>query len=375
MAWYSDEQYAMIEDSREKKSTAASAFKQRTHCGKSGGVRLPSDSMTKKERNAMNGECVVYRMNDPIAWSEFKTWPEEHQKSYIVNAREKFKVPNTALAKAMGVSEGTLNGYIKCFGLNQGKESGANGRYWHNSDDATRFWAWWNGEEVVEAEAPDLRKPMSWDQFKSMSAEQKKDYIEWIRYFFEAPDKYIARDLFRVCDLSLRRQLIELDLIKPKGTSKKVWGKDSFLAWCEQNKKKPVEGPVTKVEAVAPVETLIDEPCELVEEDFDDGVEEMTMPEFSEDPITEAFKKACSNIEAAEKKYYSGIPCELAGNCERKMIYDAGPIAFMGNRVPVIPKSGSMTFCGNRAEDILATLKTLLGDARVNLTVSWECEF
>ena len=46
MAWYSDEQFAMIEDCREKKSTAASAFKQRTHCGKGGGVKLASDFMT-----------------------------------------------------------------------------------------------------------------------------------------------------------------------------------------------------------------------------------------------------------------------------------------------------------------------------------------
>ena len=49
MAWYTDEQYEMIRDSREKKSIAASAFKQKTHCGKGGRVKFPSDYMSKKE--------------------------------------------------------------------------------------------------------------------------------------------------------------------------------------------------------------------------------------------------------------------------------------------------------------------------------------
>lgn len=61
MAWYSDEQYTMIQDSREKKSIAASAFKQRTHCGKCGGVRLPSDSMSKKELKVLYGISYYIR--------------------------------------------------------------------------------------------------------------------------------------------------------------------------------------------------------------------------------------------------------------------------------------------------------------------------
>lgn len=145
MAWLSDEEYTLRQENREKSITARSARHMRTHCGKSGGVKLPCDYMTKKELRAMNGKCESYRMNDPISWDEFKTWPDEHKITYIKSLREKYKVPTTALAKAMGVSEVTLRKWNKCLGLAPGKGSGAEGRHWHKTDDSIRFWAWWHG--------------------------------------------------------------------------------------------------------------------------------------------------------------------------------------------------------------------------------------
>lgn len=61
-----DEPLEMIEDSISKKRAAQSARHRRTHCGKSGSVKFPSDYMTKKELKAMNGECKSYRLNDPM---------------------------------------------------------------------------------------------------------------------------------------------------------------------------------------------------------------------------------------------------------------------------------------------------------------------
>ena len=42
------------------------------------------------------------------------------------------------------------------------------------------------------------------------------------------------------------------------------------------------------------------------------------------------------------------------------------------HQIPVHPQSGHITFRNNNAEDILATLKSLLGDMKVNMTVSWD---
>ena len=77
-----DEQWDMIEDSISKKRTAQSARHRRTHCGKGGSVKFPSDYMTKKELQQMNGECKSYRLNDPMMWEEFKKLPDDIKTMY-----------------------------------------------------------------------------------------------------------------------------------------------------------------------------------------------------------------------------------------------------------------------------------------------------
>ena len=42
------------------------------------------------------------------------------------------------------------------------------------------------------------------------------------------------------------------------------------------------------------------------------------------------------------------------------------------HHIPVIPSTGTMTFMNNRADDILGTIKSILCDTRVNVTISWE---
>lgn len=113
MAWYSDEEYELRQDCMEKKSVAASAFKQRTHCGK-GGCKLPSDFMTKKEIKAMNGEVNEFNLNKPMHWDVFKSMPDDLKKEYITGLREKFDVPDTKIAEMFGVGIGTVSRWFKC---------------------------------------------------------------------------------------------------------------------------------------------------------------------------------------------------------------------------------------------------------------------
>lgn len=137
MAWYSDEEYEFRQDCIEKKITARSARSTRTHNGKRGAVKFPSDYMTKKELKAMNGECFSYRMNSPLTWDEFKSWPDEHKVTYVKLLREKFNVPNNALAEMFGVGAPVLCRYFKCLGLAVG--SGIGGK---RSWDKEGFLAW-----------------------------------------------------------------------------------------------------------------------------------------------------------------------------------------------------------------------------------------
>jgi hypothetical protein len=48
-----DEQWLMIEDSINKKKIARGSRNRKTHCGKGGSAKFPSDYMTRKEINAV----------------------------------------------------------------------------------------------------------------------------------------------------------------------------------------------------------------------------------------------------------------------------------------------------------------------------------
>lgn len=149
MSRKSDEQYLFEQDSREKKNVARGARHTRTHCGKGGAVKFPSDYLTAKERKAMNGEVESYRMNSPISWKEFKSWPDEHKITYIKLLRQKYNVPDSYIAEMMGVGKSTLCGLLDKLGLTKGAGYGA--RNW----DKEAFYIW-SGKSIVTDE--DLTK-------------------------------------------------------------------------------------------------------------------------------------------------------------------------------------------------------------------------
>lgn len=104
-----DEKYTFVSDVMEKKRTARGSHNKRTHCGKGGRVRLPSDNLTRKELNAMNGEVKSYRLNDPMTWAEFKTMPDDLKITYIKLLREKFGVSDSKIAEMMGIGQNTMS--------------------------------------------------------------------------------------------------------------------------------------------------------------------------------------------------------------------------------------------------------------------------
>ncbi len=138
MAWYSDEQYMMISDSKEKKSIAASAFKQRTHRGKGGSVKFPSDFLTKKELKAMSGACVSYRLSDPMNWETFKSIPDDLKKAYITGLRDRFDCTDSALCEMFNISQKCLSLHFADLGLSRPPR----GNYKWNKE---KFLVWSNG--------------------------------------------------------------------------------------------------------------------------------------------------------------------------------------------------------------------------------------
>lgn len=154
MALMPDEQYVMISDSIEKKKIAHSSHNRKTHCGKGGRVKFPSDYLSKKELKAMNGEVKSYNLNRPMTWEEFRRMPQDLQIMYIKKLRNEFGVPDNVLGKAMGVCRSSFSKAMRDLNLSLGKSAGATGRQWLNSEKSSKFSEYWNKfnkkEDAVE---------------------------------------------------------------------------------------------------------------------------------------------------------------------------------------------------------------------------------
>lgn len=152
-----DEEYVFREDSRDKAITARSARKRRTHNGKGGRVKFPSDHLTKKELKAMNGEVKSWRLNDPMKWEEFKELPDDLKVGYIKALRQRFNCPERKIAEMFGLHPVTWSNHAKTLGLAVGGRTRGKDTKW----DEAGWYAWVNGmpmpektEEVAEEETP-----------------------------------------------------------------------------------------------------------------------------------------------------------------------------------------------------------------------------
>lgn len=164
MALMPDEQYVMISDSIEKKKIAHSSHNHKTHCGKGGRVKFPSDYLSKKELKAMNGEVKSYNLNIPMTWEEFRSMPQDIQVMYIKKLRNEFGVPDKNIAEMMGVTRSSFCKAIKDLGLSMGSAASHESKKWDGTEDQKRFYSWCGfyqktveeiTEESTEEEAAD----------------------------------------------------------------------------------------------------------------------------------------------------------------------------------------------------------------------------
>ena len=331
MARLPDEQWAMIEDCIDKKRTAASAFKQRTHCGKGGRVRFPSDFKSKKELKAMNGEVKSYRLNSAMSWDEFKSMPDDLKVAYINGIRERFSAPDKYVADMFGISQGQFGLYIKDLKLDVALEKGE----WNKE----AFLAWVSGADtnLVKEVEPEEEKdgdeyawnPMTWAELKTMSDVDKIAYIWWIRGTFKTPDKNIAEMLgVTPGTFSVLVRSLGCGNTKQAAAAARNWDSTEFDAW---------------VRGERVVEEVVEEPVEAVNEE--------TLEIISE-PAVEVEKTV--EVDKADIK----TPVEI--------VPESRPEPLMA-----IPTFGELNFdCS--ADQALNTLAMLLGNKHVQLNVRWD---
>lgn len=141
-----DEEYVFRSECADRKRTARGSFNKRSHAGKGGRVKMPSDYMTKKERDKMNGEVQSYNLNSPMKWAQFKRMPDDIKREYLNLIINKYNPQQKALAEMFGVSPTML--CVTCRELGISLQNGNKARKGRN--DA--FWAWVNSATVAEPE-------------------------------------------------------------------------------------------------------------------------------------------------------------------------------------------------------------------------------
>ena len=140
MPRFSDEAWEYIQDTKEKKNVGNNARYKRGHNGKRGGMKTASDYMTKKQLRAMDGEVQTYRLGSPMSWEEFSVMPDDLKKMYIKKLRDKFNVPDQALAVNMGID---IQTFAECLETIKLSPHMAKDRSWFGTDDNGRFQTWW----------------------------------------------------------------------------------------------------------------------------------------------------------------------------------------------------------------------------------------
>ena len=104
-------------DVMQKKRIARGAF-HKVNGSKSKGCRLPHENLTKKEREALNGEIKTVSMMQPIAWELFTNLPKDLQEEYLDTQVRRFGVGLRTIGQDMfGLGNSTLNQYVQRHGL------------------------------------------------------------------------------------------------------------------------------------------------------------------------------------------------------------------------------------------------------------------
>ena len=105
-------------DVMQKKRIARGAFSRKGTVNQKG-CRLPHENLTKKEREALNGEVKTVGFNDKITWDFFKTLPVDLQEEYLDHQVKRFGVGMSRISVDLfGLTPQALRNHIARHGLN-----------------------------------------------------------------------------------------------------------------------------------------------------------------------------------------------------------------------------------------------------------------
>ena len=105
-------------DCMEKKRIASGA-RHMKRGSKSKKCYLPSDMLTPAQIKKKNGKVIKMDMTKPTSFNDFKTWPEDIQKEYLMRYVNEFGCTITDLAALLNVYHSTLRKHMADIGFDK----------------------------------------------------------------------------------------------------------------------------------------------------------------------------------------------------------------------------------------------------------------
>lgn len=144
-----DAEYLFKQTEKERKRVGRGAFHKKGRGGKI--VSLPSDHLTKKERDAMNGEVVTFKEKPFYTWEELKSLPDDIQLRWCNSLINRYGCSTASISTVvLNKSPRHLYLYFARKGLAQYLNSGQSGQAGQKGAKALRAaFSEWCAEQVA----------------------------------------------------------------------------------------------------------------------------------------------------------------------------------------------------------------------------------
>lgn len=107
-----NEEYVLEQTNKERAILRRSASRKKSG-SRSHKVSFPSDGLTKKQKERMNGEVVNYNLKSKMSWGEFKAMPNDLQQMYLDRLTDVYRGRGVDIAEMFGTSGSNLSKYAK----------------------------------------------------------------------------------------------------------------------------------------------------------------------------------------------------------------------------------------------------------------------
>lgn len=186
-----DERYSYVEDVKNRKNVARSGGKK----GKSRyGCALPVDYMTTKEKRDANSRWISVAYDRPIPFDKFLAYSDDDKKKYLQIVIDNYGGTTCRIAEMFGCTEAGVKKFRQDLDIKSPV-------YKFGTTNIDTLW------ETFLTRDEFLRKPMSYDNFKTLDWYDQVYYMNFLTEKLGAGINRISSELFCCAQSTLEQYL------------------------------------------------------------------------------------------------------------------------------------------------------------------------